>query len=284
MISQAWLTEKVGTPSGKDASTYTKIYNKTGDYATAPSLQLLEELIELVNAFTWSQHRGAWTSSAKTKKAQDTLALNEFLIELKTARMDKFHQIGNYSPAELAKRANQANEDFSKEYGMVIEVLLEMQGSSTPLIANTGRGCLSSAITLTMMYDSGALAGTMSPAGGLQINALVAYNKLNLIGLLVHEYHHYLCGKSAIAGGVYLDEFAAHWKQYLVTKGPAADRESRAADINTVLQERYGEYAAQWQKRYHLVTDLSELGDFAVPNNAVKMGSKNHKGRLLVPA
>ena len=53
-------------------------------------------------------------------------------------------------------------------------------------------------------------------------------NKRTMMGILVHEYHHFLMWGS---GHTYADEFMAHWKQFEVTKGPAREADTKRAQL-----------------------------------------------------
>lgn len=282
MITQEWLVDNLGQPSGKWGSTYTKIHKKTGEYERTPTLALLEQLIELVNDFSWSAHKGAKTDEQREAKALDAIRLNQFLVALKTERLGAYGLNSNYTPATLAARIKKGDTQYATEKAMVQSVIAEMQQSSSPVIRNTGIGCASSDVTLSMIWHA-SRSGSMSLNGLLEINALTAYNKLNLIGLLVHEYHHFLCGHNGQGDVTYLDEFVAHWKEFEITKGRPSTAQARADEVNAKLGSLYTDVTTRWQRHHQLLNDIAQAGDFAVPDNgARKPVSRSQHGAIPV--
>jgi hypothetical protein len=164
MITQEWLVDNLGQPSGKWGSTYTKIHKKTGEYERTPTLALLEQLIELVNDFSWSAHKGAKTDEQREAKALDAIRLNQFLVALKTERLGAYGLNSNYTPATLAARIKKGDTQYATEKAMVQSVIAEMQQSSSPIIRNTGIGCASSDVTLSMIWHA-SRSGSMSLNG-----------------------------------------------------------------------------------------------------------------------
>ncbi len=266
-ITQKWLTENVGKPSGKWGSKYSAIYKKTGEYERQKTKQNLERLLTMVNAWSYSSHSGAKTPSAVLGKEKQQRFLNEFAYALKVERL----KLNPGYVAELKRQIKDNPSDYPREKQIVNDVIGDMMISGNLLIKNTGIGA--SKLELTMSLSTN-VAGSMSCNGILTVNPLVTKNKSQLIGLLVHEYHHYLC--NCPFNSQYVDEFVAHWKEYSVTK-PDASESVRVEQINSKLQELYPRHVERWKETgFGLVTSIRQVGSFLIQDNATAKGLRDN--------
>lgn len=96
------------------------------------------------------------------------------------------------------------------------ELLDKMAKNPMKLISNTGTGlrAVFSRGTLGMKFVKGTLDNAAWSGTHMKFDVTRIWQNENLaIGVLVHEYHHFLI--KADQKRKYADEFVAHWKQYL---------------------------------------------------------------------
>jgi hypothetical protein len=108
----------------------------------------------------------------------------------------------------------------------------------------------------------------------INVNPVLAYNHRALIGLLVHEYHHKLNAAHVRYG--YLDEFAAHMKEFSITRPEVTESEA-VEYINRHLTAFYSDMVSRWtapsqgnndfNMGKQLVKRFADLGDFLIPDN-----------------
>lgn len=283
-VTQAWLKTNVGDPSGKWGSKYSEIYNVTGDYerkkaAGNKDQKLVEKLYKLVNAWSTSGHTGATTETAKDEKNRQQRQLNVFRAALQLEFMD-----GSPSFREdLLIKLNKADSTYPKELALVRGVIAKMTQSSVPLIRNTGVGLED--VRIQIVLTEGHNGSWHRSPGVMQVNPCLAYNHCQLMGLLAHEYHHKL--NDAPLEFLYLDEFAAHYKQFSITY-PNMNETAMVREVNNRLNLLYPTHVQRWTATksksdwgsmgMQLVANLSQVGDFMLPDNAAprSLSARNH--------
>ena len=233
--TQQWLEQNCGNPSGNWGSTYSDIFSKTKSYELEPTDKKCEELIKLIEKFSYSKHSGAKTQEQGQAKDLMQRNLNEFSYALRVARLHRNPDRAKQIQEQISK----GKKEFPDEHRKVLEVIEEMKESAIPLIRNTGHG-LAGAKRIDMV-PSVNVRGAMTIQNVLIINPSVVRNRSELIGLMVHEYHHALCRHNGTF--TYVDEIVAHWKEYSVIK-PPADPATRIAEIKRQVERLYA--SAEW--------------------------------------
>lgn len=206
-------------PSGSFFSTYTDICNLLerlddlptnlgvgrGNFYTRAEAELVIKLKSKIDDFQRSRHRHATGTAGVQKKADETRAVAALAAsmedELAFARFSKI--IYDYAgSANLLIRNSMLGWQNNFAHGERME-LTRTQGvnaewKTTGLVLNPG------------ILNQPALFG---------------------VSIMVHEYHHSL----TVRPDIYMDEFVAHWKQYLVYQRPPTDNAARAVRINNFL-------------------------------------------------
>jgi hypothetical protein len=268
IVSCAWLLEHVGKPSGHFGSKYTAIYQAMEKAEKDASVANLRKVFTLSLEWSKSKHESAKTPEQRQMKESQQLNLNRFMSYLQVEVKTKSQEFSVPFSRELLYGLKQDDANYAKEKEIIWSVFDEMAVSPKPLVANTGRYLKERIVRfedigIASKQDNGSISG----AGVLSINPVFAYHTSELKGILVHEVHHRLCHWT-LAGALYLDEFAAHMKQYSITRPPMSDAEMTKT-VNKVLAANYKSAVDAWKREGNrLVERLDDLGDFLVPDNA----------------
>ena len=257
-LTVEWLKENVGEPSGARGSIYSDIVKLTQNYektvitggndkilGNTGTLNALRKLREKVTEWTWSKHPGATSDEQKARKKEQHYSLSKFMWKIrKNLEQLDAGMVKNIEADIEAKK--EGKEHYPKETAQVKTVLTEMKNTGG-IIGNTAEGILKE--NGWVVKELGGTAAEWKGNERIEINPRTLWDKLLLIGSLVHEYHHRLVGRN---GHAYVDEFYAHWKEYLVTKGPAGD--DRAREVNDRLKHnppyktQYYDYIKKYKK------------------------------------
>jgi hypothetical protein len=205
--------------------------------------------------------------------------MNVFRAALQLAYMDE----GESFQEQLIIKLNQADASYAKELALVRGAIAKMAQSSNQLVRNTGLGLED--VKILLVLRDGENGCWIQGSGVMNVNPVLAYNHSLLTGLLVHEYHHKL-NNSALEY-LYLDEFAAHMKQFSITH-PAKTELEMVDAVNARLKMLYPQHVQRWTSPrtassvgsmgMQLVKRFDDLGDFLIPNNGAPrtLGAVRH--------
>jgi hypothetical protein len=273
ILTQEWLSQHVGEPTGKWGSSYSEIHKLTGKFQKQAGEQQCKTALLIntkISSFVSGKHKNATTQDATEEKAKKGRALNLFRENIKKYLNKNFKQLDIYK-ALVTEQLNQPKGSSDESLKAVVTTLLEEMRLRTdvPLLENSGRHLLENvprmifAVSAQGAYDKGILS----------LNPHLLPNKLDAMATLVHECHHKLNPMPGWASSTglhkYIDEFGAMWKEAEISR--PHENFSRSDWINEKLKRLYSSAYANWIKVYQPLVHISQLGPYAVLNNAGKL-------------
>ena len=272
VVSCEWLLEHVGKPSNSFGSTYTKIFEAMEVWEKTKTDANLVCVGKLTMAWCQSKHKGAKSDTEKDVKEKQQLSINRFASFL-SAKLNTKNLVDS---RKLLLKMESDDKTYPKEKQIIEQVIDDMAKGPAGILKNTGAKLIGTPLVMDLKDNFNGSYGLNK----LTLNPVLAYHRSELQGRLVHECHHMLCTHNG--NYTYLDEFAAHVKQYTLTR-PKMTEDEMITIVNKSLDCNYSSIVGRWTKPVaehgmgmRRVTKFTDLGDFAVPDNANLVKCSEH--------